>query len=101
MNPLTTVENHIESLPLNPRTIITVNNHGSRGGTKAEAALLQVLTMYLSALFSKSTMFYVILTKTISLDAVLIICMYIARSKAIKDILLVRLVIDDNLVHSE
>ena len=45
MDTLSTVDNHIAILPLDPGTIIAVNNHGGGGGTKVEAALLQILTM--------------------------------------------------------
>ena len=44
MDTLSTVDNHIAILPLDPGTIIAVNNHGGGGGTKAEAALLHILT---------------------------------------------------------
>ena len=101
MYPLSTIDKKITTLSLNPQTIITVNIHGGGGCTKAEAVLLQVLTMFLSAFFHKSTIFYVNLTKTISLDTVLFICMYIVRSQAIKYIILVQLVICDNMVHYE
>ena len=80
MDLLSTVDKHIAMLTLDPETIIAVNNHGGRGGTKAEAALPHVLTMYLSALCVKSTIFYVNPTKTIPLDTLLFLRVCKVRS---------------------
>ena len=45
MYSLYTVYKHIAMLTLDPGTIIAVNNRRGGGGTKAEAALPQVLMM--------------------------------------------------------